>query len=178
MTTQIYIAAYNQSKFGKLMDMKVPEIIANAVNAVCRQINVPPSVIDVGSIAGACSVSLNEQGLLAGLVASVPGLESKSIESVENACASGGTAVLSVLRKLLLGEGSVGIAVGYEKMRDAEGKMDGAHWQGPGILLASQRAPGQGIRVSAPVCRDYARLHECVGRQRIRPGADRGARIR
>lgn len=126
MSTQIYIAAYNQSKFGKLMDMKVPEIIANAVNAVCRQINVPPSVIDVGSIAGACSVSLNEQGLLAGLVASVPGLESKSIESVENACASGGTAVLSVLRKLLLGEGSVGIAVGYEKMRDAEGKMDGA----------------------------------------------------
>jgi len=126
MNTPIYIAAYNQSKFGKLMDMKVPDILANAVNAVCRQIDVPPSVIDVGSVAGACSISLNEQGLLAGLVASVPGLGGKSIESVENACASGGTAVLSVIRKLLLGEGSVGIAVGYEKMRDAEGKMDGA----------------------------------------------------
>lgn len=126
MSIPIYIAAYNQSKFGKLMDMKVPDILANAVSAVCRQIDVPPSVIDVGSVAGACSVSLNEQGLLAGLVASVPGLEGKSIESVENACASGGTAVLSVIRKLLLGEGSVGIAVGYEKMRDAEGKMDGA----------------------------------------------------
>jgi acetyl-CoA C-acetyltransferase len=125
MKTPIYIAAYNQSKFGKLMDMKVPDILANAVNAVCRQINVPPSVIDVGSVAGACSFSLNEQGLLAGLVASVPGLEGKSIESVENACASGGGAVLSVIRKLLLGEGDVGIAVGYEKMRDAEGKMDG-----------------------------------------------------
>src|SRR5271166_2201937 len=108
MNTPIYIAAYNQSKFGKLMDMKVPDILANAVNAVCRQIDVPPSVIDVGSVAGACSISLNEQGLLAGLVASVPGLGGKSIESVENACASGG------------------IAVGYEKMRDAEGKMDGA----------------------------------------------------
>ena len=126
MNTPIYIATYNQSKFGKLMDMKVPDILAKAVNAVCRQIDVPPSVIDVGSVAGACSISLNEQGLLAGLVASVPGLEGKSIESVENACASGGTAVLSVIRKLLLGEGSVGIAVGYEKMRDAEGKMDGA----------------------------------------------------
>ena len=126
MNIPIYIAAYNQSKFGKLMDMKVPDILANAVSAVCRQIDVPPSVIDVGSVAGACSVSLNEQGLLAGLVASVPGLGGKSIESVENACASGGTAVLSVIRKLLLGEGSVGIAVGYEKMRDAEGKMDGA----------------------------------------------------
>ncbi len=126
MNTPIYIAAYNQSKFGKLMDMKVPDIVANAVHAVCRQINVPPSIIDVGSVAGALSFSLNEQGMLAGLMASVPGLEGKSFESVENACASGGTAVLSVIRKLLAGEGTVGIAVGYEKMRDAEGKMDGA----------------------------------------------------
>ncbi|MGA2857908.1 MAG: hypothetical protein ABSE40_13645 [Candidatus Sulfotelmatobacter sp.] len=38
---------------------------------------------------------------------------------------SGGQAVLSVIQKLLLGWGDVGIAVGYEKMRDAEGKMDG-----------------------------------------------------
>ncbi|OFV88803.1 MAG: hypothetical protein A2V74_09400, partial [Acidobacteria bacterium RBG_16_70_10] len=69
--------------------------------------------------------SLNEQGLLAGLVASVPGLEGKPIEAVENACASGGQAIVSVAQKLLLGEGEVGLALGYEKMRDAEGKMDG-----------------------------------------------------
>jgi acetyl-CoA C-acetyltransferase len=33
--------------------------------------------------------------------------------------------VLSVIQKLQLGVGETGIAVGYEKMRDAEGKMDG-----------------------------------------------------
>ena len=44
---------------------------------------------------------------------------------MENACASGGQAVLSVIQKLQLGMGDTGIAVGYEKMRDAEGKMDG-----------------------------------------------------
>jgi acetyl-CoA acetyltransferase len=55
-----------------------------------------------------------------------PGLEGKPIEAVENACASGGQAVLSVIYKLRLGMGDTGIAVGYEKMRDAEGKMDGA----------------------------------------------------
>src|SRR5437773_1463033 len=65
------------------------------------------------------------QGLLAGLMASTPGLEGKPIEAVENACASGGQAVLSVIHKLQLGMGETGIAVGYEKMRDAEGKMDG-----------------------------------------------------
>jgi acetyl-CoA C-acetyltransferase len=126
MATPIYIAAYDQSKFGKLMGMKVPDIIANAVNGVCRQINITPAAIDVGTIGAVCNVSLNQQALLAGLVAAVPGLESKPIESVENACATGGVAVLSVLYKLLVGLGDVGIAIGYEKMRDDEGKMDGA----------------------------------------------------
>jgi len=54
-----------------------------------------------------------------------PGLEGKPIEAVENACASGGQAVLSVIYKLQLGMGDTGIAVGFEKMRDAEGKVDG-----------------------------------------------------
>jgi len=121
----IYIAAYHQSKFGKLMGLTVPDIIKQAVEGVCREIKVEPSAIDVGSIGAACNFSLNKQGLLAGLVAMVPGLAAKPIEAVENACASGGQAILSVIHKLLVGDGDVGIAIGYEKMRDAEGKMDG-----------------------------------------------------
>ena len=121
----IYIASYHQSKFGKLMGMTVPAIIDAAVQGACRQIDAEPSAMDVASIAAACNFSLNEQGLLAGLMASSPGLESKPIEAVENACASGGQAVLSVIQKLQVGMGETGIAVGFEKMRDAEGKMDG-----------------------------------------------------
>jgi acetyl-CoA acetyltransferase len=126
MTKTIYIAAYEQSKFGKLGAIGVPEIIADAVAAVCRQINVTPAALDVGSIGAACNFPLNEQGLLAGLLAEVPGMASKPIEAVENACASGGMAVLSGWQKLQLGQGETAIAVGYEKMRDAAGKMDGA----------------------------------------------------
>jgi len=125
VSKKIYIAAYHQSKFGKLFTMTVPEIVTNAVTGACSEINADPSVIDVGSIGAACNISLNQQGLLSGLMAMVPGLESKPIESVENACASGGQAILSVIYKLLLGQGDVGIAVGYEKMRNDEGKMDG-----------------------------------------------------
>jgi acetyl-CoA acetyltransferase len=121
----LYIAAYHQSKFGKLRDMAVPEIVQRAVAGACDEIGVEPAALDVGSIGAVCNFSLNEQGLLAGLMATVPGLEAKPIEAVENACASGGQAILSVAQKLRLGEGDVGIAVGYEKMRDAEGKMDG-----------------------------------------------------
>lgn len=121
----IYIAAYHQSKFGKLMGMTVPEIISQAITGACKEIRIEPSLIDVGSIGATCHIALNEQGLLAGLMAMVPGLEGKPMESVENACASGGQAVLSVIQKLLVGWGEVGVAVGYEKMRDSEGKMDG-----------------------------------------------------
>lgn len=122
---KIYIAAYHQSRFGKLMDMSVPAIIHNAIAGACEEIDAEPAALDVGSIGSACNFSLNEQGLLAGLMAMTPGLEGKPIEAVENACASGGQAVLSVIYKLLLGLGETGIAVGYEKMRDAQGKMDG-----------------------------------------------------
>ncbi|MBM3769897.1 MAG: thiolase family protein [Acidimicrobiia bacterium] len=121
----IYIAAYHQSPFGKLFDMTVPSIIERAVTGACQEIGVEASAIDVASIGSACNFSLNEQGLLAGLLASVPGLEGKPIEAVENACATGGQAVLSVVHKLQLELGDVGIAVGFEKMRDAAGKMDG-----------------------------------------------------
>jgi acetyl-CoA C-acetyltransferase len=122
---KIYVATFHQSKFGKLLGMTVPEILSNSVEGACRQIGVPPSALDVASVGAACNFTLNEQGLLAGLIAMVPGMEGKPIESVENACASGGQAVLSVIHKLQLGLGDTGIAVGYEKMRDVQGKMDG-----------------------------------------------------
>ncbi len=121
----IYIAAYHQSKFGKLLAMTVPEIIENAILGACREIGVESTLLDVGSIGATCNIALNQQGLLAGLMAMVPGLAGKPIEAVENACASGGQAALSVIQKLLLGWGDAGIAVGYEKMRDPQGKMDG-----------------------------------------------------
>ena len=121
----VYIATFHQSKFGKLLGMTVPQILDAAILGACRQIGVEPAALDVGSVGAACNFSLNEQGLLAGLMADVAGLEAKPIEAVENACASGGQAVLSVIQKLQLGMGDTGIAVGYEKMRDAEGKMDG-----------------------------------------------------
>jgi len=121
----IYIASYHQSRFGKLKEMTVPDIVRNAVDGACNEIQVEPSVLDLGTIASACNFTLNQQGLLAGLMAMVPGLAGKPLESVENACASGGQAILAVVHKLLLGMGDVGIAVGYEKMRNDLGKMDG-----------------------------------------------------
>jgi acetyl-CoA C-acetyltransferase len=65
----IYVAAYHQSVFGKLMGMTVPDIVANAVAGTCREIGIEASALDVASIGAVCNISLNEQGLLSGLVA-------------------------------------------------------------------------------------------------------------
>lgn len=136
----IYIAAYHQSRFGKLLAMDVPAIVSGAIDSVCQTIDASPASIDVGSIGAACQFSLNQQGLLSGLMAMTPGLAGKPLETVENACASGGQAVLSVIQKLQCGMGEVGIAVGYEKMRDAEGKMDGKRI---GEVLGYYSHPGE-----------------------------------
>lgn len=125
LVKKLYIAAYHQSPFGKLMGMTVPEMVSQAVLGVCREADTDPALLDHGAIGAACSFSLNEQGLNAGLMAMLPGLAGKPLDACENACASGGQAVLSVAYKLLAGFGDTGVAVGYEKMRDAQGKMDG-----------------------------------------------------
>ncbi len=69
------------------------------------RLGVEPRSLDVGSIGAVCNFTLNKQGLLAGLMAMVPGLEGKPIESVENACASGGQAVLSRPSEIAAGSG-------------------------------------------------------------------------
>jgi acetyl-CoA C-acetyltransferase len=121
----IYIAAYHQSKFGKLLAVTQEQMIVSAVAGVCEEIGITPHPLDSGSIAAACNFSLHQQGLLAGLLAGVPGMAAKPMEAVENACASGGQAVLSCITKLQAGMGETAIAVGLEKMRDAEGRADG-----------------------------------------------------
>lgn len=164
----IYIAAYHQSPFGKLMAMTVPEIVEAAVGGACGEIHIEPSAVDVASIGATCNFSLNQQGLLAGLVAMVPGLAGKPIEAVENACASGGQAVVSVAQKLALGLGDVGLAVGYEKMRDADGKMDGKL---VGQVLGYFSHPDERVgktfvfpHLFAEVMRDYLQAHGATER--------------
>ena len=121
----IYIAAYRQSKFGKLLTMTQEQMIRAAVAEVCAEIKITPHQIDTGSIAAACNFSLHQQGLLAGLLAGVDGMAGKPLEAVENACASGGQAILSGIYKLQAGLGETAIAVGIEKMRDDTGRADG-----------------------------------------------------
>lgn len=121
----IYLVGYHQSKFGKLLGMRLEEMLRNATTGVLDTVGATTEVVDTVGVAGCCTALLNDQMLLSGLVAQVPGLGGKMIDTAENACSSGGQAILNVIHRLLAGVADVGIAVGVEKMRDDEGKMDG-----------------------------------------------------
>ena len=76
-------------------------------------------------MAAACNFTLNEQGLLAGLMAQVPGLEAKPIEAVENACASGGQAVLSRSTRCRSASATPASPSATRRCATPKGKMDG-----------------------------------------------------
>jgi acetyl-CoA C-acetyltransferase len=123
--TRVFVVGYNQSKFGKLMDISIEHMLRDAAMPVLEKAGVSPAVVDTVSVAGLCTPLLNDQYLLSGLMAMAPGFGAKGIDSAENACASGGQAILNVVARLKAGLADVGMAVGVEKMRDAEGKVDG-----------------------------------------------------
>jgi len=125
MPKRVFVAAYRQSPFGKLGAATIPQIIHSALEDLTREGGFSAEVVDTAAVAGCLTPLIGDQVLLSGLVASYPGLAGKPIETVENACASGGQAILSVVHRLLVGEAEVGIALGVEKMRDSEGKADG-----------------------------------------------------
>ena len=52
------------------------EIIKNSVDGVCKEIKAEASALDVASVGAACNISLNEQGLVSGLMAALPGMGS------------------------------------------------------------------------------------------------------
>ena len=122
---KIFVVGYYQTPFGKFGPLKVKEIVHNTLVGVSEAVPVPLDQVDTVSVAALLAQPLLDQTLIAGLVASEPELAGKPIETLENACSSGGMAILSVAQKILLGFAHVGIALGFEKMRNDEGKMDG-----------------------------------------------------
>jgi acetyl-CoA C-acetyltransferase len=119
---KLYLTQYQQSRFGKLRDQPIEAMIQAAGSADMDDID--RAAIDHVAIAGLLAPLLNDQSLAAGLVAMDPVYGGKSIKGVVNACDSGGLAVLDCATQILAGLGHIGLAIGFEKMHPAEGRLD------------------------------------------------------
>ena len=97
----LYIAAYHQSRFGKLGAPRCRRFARRRSSAPATRSPPTPAPIDVGAIGCRVQLLAEPAGPARGPRREVPGLGGKPIEAVENACASGGQAVLAVVQKLL-----------------------------------------------------------------------------
>lgn len=111
----VRIAGIGMTRFGRHMDRSLKDLAAEAVDAALRDAGA--SVADVGIVFFANSVAglTSGQESIRGQV-TLPELQGKPIVNVENACASGSTAVH--LARLAVGSGQVeaALAIGAEKL--------------------------------------------------------------
>jgi acetyl-CoA C-acetyltransferase len=119
---KIYLTKYTQSAFGNLGSYTIESMLEDAGSKELDDID--RGVIDHIAVAALLSPILNDQVLLAGLVAMDPTYVTKSIKGVVNACDSGGLAVVDCATMILAGQAHVGLAIGLEKMHPLEGKLD------------------------------------------------------
>ena len=174
----IYIAAYHQSKFGKLMGMTVPEIVGAAIEGACRQIDVPASALDVG---------IDRRRLQ--FFAQSPGTARRpdGYDSGSGRQAHRGRRKCLRLRRPggALGDPEAAARHGRNRHRcglrkDARRRrQDGrqAHRRSAGLFLLPRRARRQGLRLPPPLRRSDAGLHGRPRRLRSRPGGHRRAGI-
>ncbi|WP_369374433.1 thiolase family protein [Streptomyces sp. cg36] len=179
--SEAYVLAVGRTPYGRFPELGVGALAAEALTLCLADGGARPSAIDGVFFANATQGALEGQHLIRGQVAlRGSGLDGVPVFNVENACASGATAVHLAATAVRAGEMDVALALGAEKMygADAErtreafhGGLDVARWEAE--LKALREAAGAaaappGLRsvfmdVYAALAADHRRRHpECT----------------
>lgn len=111
MRTDAVVLGIGQSAFGKLRDVPVEELGAQAVRAALADAGIGPEALQLAYTSRLYSDMITGQVILKDV--GVTGIE---MVNVENACAGGSTAVHELAKNISLGYADVGIALGVESM--------------------------------------------------------------
>ncbi|MCV2888538.1 acetyl-CoA acetyltransferase [Ruegeria aquimaris] len=112
----VYIAGWGHTKFGKLTDMSLEDMITAAGREALTDAGIGAEAVD-GVWIGHFNGGLVPDGFPASLAMSVdPALRYKPATRLENACASGSAAVFAARQAILSGEARVALVIGVEKM--------------------------------------------------------------
>ncbi len=125
-TDDIYILGINMTKFGKHPDKDTVDLAAEAALAALKDGGV--TMKDMGVMAAGC---LFGEGSVAQLIQKQIGQTGIPAYNVSNACATGATALRTVIMAIKAGECDMGLAVGVEKLA------------GAGLLGAKSRSDGK-----------------------------------
>jgi acetyl-CoA acetyltransferase len=115
--TEIFIAGVGMTAFGKHEDRTLRSLTEDAVAAALNDAGTTADVVDYAVFSNAVAGVLTGQACIAGQAAlRHTGLLGIPIVNVENACASGSTAVGLARAILASGAGEIAIVVGAEKL--------------------------------------------------------------
>ena len=156
MSDEIYVVGVSMTHLGKFLDRSVKSLAAEAVTGALADAGAKASDIQAAYYANSTQGIMEGQALVRGQVALRPlGFATVPIVNVENACASGATALHQAMLHLKTGMIDVAIAVGVEKMYDQDKAksskvFDGA-WDVAGVdeLLTRLGEIGEGVEVPA-----------------------------
>lgn len=117
MTSDVFIAGVSMTAFGKRPSDSVRSLTAEAVGAALSDAGATVADIEAAWFSNTRQPMLEGQNTVRGQIALRPlGLTGIPVVNVENACASGSTALLQAIHWLRAGAGDVALVVGVEKM--------------------------------------------------------------
>ncbi len=112
----VYIAGWGHTKFGKLTDMDLQDLIVAAGQEALMDAGIPAADVD-GIWVGHFNAGMVPDGFPSSLSLAIhDGLRYKPATRLENACASGSAAVFAARQAILSGEARVALVIGVEKM--------------------------------------------------------------
>jgi acetyl-CoA acetyltransferase len=151
--TDVYVVGVGMTPFGKFLDRSVKDLTRDAVLAALADAGIGRERIDAAFFANAAQPVLDGQFMIGGEIALRGcGFSGIPIVNVENACASASTAFHLAVGQLKAGMADVVLAVGAEKMYDADKArsfaiFDGA-WDVHQVAASTQAllALGEGVQ--------------------------------
>jgi len=115
--TDVYIAGIGMTGLGKFVDRSVKDLTHDAVGAALNDCGGELSDIDAAWFSNTRQGLLEGQNAIRGQCALRPlGIEKIPITNVENACASGSTALVQAVAHIRAGMCDIALVVGAEKM--------------------------------------------------------------
>lgn len=119
--SDIYIVGIGMTPFGKFLDQSMKDLTRGAVSAALQDAGLAKEDVQAAYFANASQAAIDGQYMIGGQVALRDmGIGGIPVVNVENACASASTALHNACLHLKAGAADVVLAVGAEKMYDAD----------------------------------------------------------
>ena len=113
----VYVVGVGMTPFGRLIDTSIKAMTRQAVDAALADAGIGADALQAAFFGNASQGHMEGQQMIRGQVAlRAMGIQGIPVTNVENACASGSTAMYLAVNFVRSGEGDVALAIGAEKM--------------------------------------------------------------